>query len=380
MSSTFDAWYVRFPDGRVVRAANTATVRAQLGAGHIPPGSVVRRGPDDEWAPLGGASEFADLVSPPAGNGHAEAGVRDRRANGAPAEPGGIAARLDPARLQTVGVRGLVEELIAALDSTLVRRKLKIALAGAVAVGLVLALTPIRLSEWGLNGTEVAWLVTCALVVLFAALTAVLLTRMTYVELSRLRPARWRETVAGAVGLTVRVAVAQVLVVGFTLLLIVALRKLPSWFLERTAGGPAGEAGFPTEFGASATLVLAIIAEVGLWPVFGFALLLPALLAVENCSVASALVQWLRLLQRDLGRVFLYEALAVGVGLVATLPLLFPLLAFPGHDFGRRLDMAVLVTRTVLTCLAFAPLFAYLMVANVFIYLNLRYEMAHPRP
>jgi hypothetical protein len=379
MSSTFDVWYIRFPDGRVVRAPSTATVRAQLGAGRIPPECAVRRGPDDEWVALGGASEFADLVGARLANGSPDVAVAPgRRAGAAPPEPGGIAARLDPARLQTVGVRGLVEELLAALDSTLVRRKLTVALVGALGVGLVLGLTPVRLAAFGLTGTEVAWLVTCGLLVLFAALTAALLTRMTYVELSRLRPARWREAFAGAAGLTLQVAVAQVLVLGTTLLLIVALRLLPTWFL---GSGPGGEA-WSSDVGANTTLVLSMFAEVALWPIFGLALLLPGLLAVENCSAASALVQWLRLLQRDLGRAFLYEALAVGVGLVATLPLLFPLLPFAGTSFEHfdpRLGPAVVVTKTVLTCLAFAPLFAYLVVANLFIYLNLRYEMAHPR-
>jgi hypothetical protein len=41
--------------------------------------------------------------------------------------------------------------------------------------------------------------------------------------------------------------------------------------------------------------------------------------------------------------------------------------------------MAVAFTRWVLTGLAAAPLLAYLMVANVFIYINLRYEAAPPR-
>ena len=35
-------------------------------------------------------------------------------------KPGGIAARLDPMRLQTMGLRGLFDEMLGALDNTLV--------------------------------------------------------------------------------------------------------------------------------------------------------------------------------------------------------------------------------------------------------------------
>ena len=378
MSAALDAWYIRFPDGRVLRATSTSVVRRQLGAGRIPTASTVRRGPDEEWVSLGWTEEFADLVAVrhPANGGDPSQPVSIGRRAPAPfAENQGLASRLDPEQLQTVGVRGLVEELIAALDSTLVRRKLTFALSGGLALGLLAALTPLRPADFGQSGTELPWLFTGAAVLLVAALVTSLLTRMTFVELSRLRPARRQEVVAGLPSLTARVAVCQLLVMGGTLMVIGLLRRLPPLVL------PAGVADGspPQEWGATTAVAAAVLAELALWPVFSFALLLPPLLAVEGVPIASALLQWLRLLRKNPGRVFLYEALAAGVGFVATLPLFLPLLAFAGRYEDPRLAAAVAATRTVFIALALVPLLAYLVVANVFIYLNLRYETVPTR-
>ena len=51
------------------------------------------------------------------------------------------------------------------------------------------------------------------------------------------------------------------------------------------------------------------------------------------------------------------------------------LFLYEPKDFPQLLP-AIAFTRTVLSGLALAPLLAYLMVANVFIYINLRYESA----
>jgi hypothetical protein len=373
MSNVIDVWFIRFPDGRVLRAASTTVVRQQLGAGRIPAASTVRRGPDEEWVSLGWTEEFADLVAArPVANGGtpAPAAPSARRPRPPAGEHAGLSSRLDPTHLQTVGVRGLVEELIAALDGTLVRRKLTFALLGALILGLLAALMPLRLADFGKPGTELLWALAAAVVLAVGALVTALLTRMTFVELSRLRPARWREVASGLPALAVRVAVAQFLVMGGTLAVIGLLRRLPAEVL------PPGtdEVSAARQWGATVAVAAGVLAEVALWPVFSFALLLAPLLAVEGVSVATGLVQWFRLVRGNLGRVFLYEALAAGVGLVATLPLFLPLLAFAGRFEDPRFDSAVTVARAVFIALALAPLFAYLVVANVFIYLNLRYE------
>jgi hypothetical protein len=64
MSQASDHWFVRLPNGHVLRAANTTIVRQQVGLGKIPPESAVRRLPDEEWTALEWTREFADLAGP----------------------------------------------------------------------------------------------------------------------------------------------------------------------------------------------------------------------------------------------------------------------------------------------------------------------------
>src|SRR5579862_2204620 len=62
LSQTNDDWYVRLPDGKVLPAPTTGTVRKNLKRGRIPTGSTVRRSEEDEWVTLAWTSEFADIV------------------------------------------------------------------------------------------------------------------------------------------------------------------------------------------------------------------------------------------------------------------------------------------------------------------------------
>ena len=148
MSEASDTWFVRYPDGRVRRAANTTIVRQQVTIGKIPPNSSVRRSPDDEWTALEWTREFADLLEElPAARRETkperesedglDLGSEVHPADGA--EAGGLSARLDRSRLPTIGVRGMTHELLAALDSTLVRKKLAAAALAGLGSGLVLA-------------------------------------------------------------------------------------------------------------------------------------------------------------------------------------------------------------------------------------------------
>src|SRR5262249_36190460 len=125
MRDHYDPWFVRLPDGRTIKAKSTASVRHHVEAGHIPLNSLVRRDANEEWASLVWVAEFADL-------GRAS-GAITAAAGAAPTSRASVSARLDPLRLETVGVRGLIDELIAALDSTLGRSKMVAALvAGAL--------------------------------------------------------------------------------------------------------------------------------------------------------------------------------------------------------------------------------------------------------
>ncbi len=157
MSEVSDAWFVRFPDGRVVRAANTTVVRQQLTSGKIPRTSSVRRSPDEAWTALEWTREFADLLDhlPAPRTQHrtedADEGM-DLGAETRPApettETGGLSARLDRTRLPTVGVRGMMHELLAALDATLVRNKLAAAALAGLFAGLVLAWMQMPMMEF----------------------------------------------------------------------------------------------------------------------------------------------------------------------------------------------------------------------------------------
>jgi hypothetical protein len=363
MSEVSDHWYIRFPDGRVVRAINTTVVRQQVGAGRIPPNSSVRRSPDEEWTALEWTREFADLAAP------RPAAVGPPRPAAPPDGAVGVSSRLDPTQFQTVGVRGMVHELLAALDTTLTRNKLAAAGVAGLACGLVLALAQLPPLDFEAGAPWARWLPAAAVVLVCATVAAALVTRMTFIEVSRLRPARWREARAGLVRVSVRLFVAVALTAGVAAALILLLRWLPELLLRQ-----AGEGASAATVAAGAVAVVGMIVEVALWPVFGFALLLPPILVVEGCSVLKALEHWLRLLRQELGRVFLYEALALGLGAAATLLLALPLLALYARPPDPRLDQAMTFTRCVLTGLALAPLLAYAVVANVFIYLNLRYE------
>jgi hypothetical protein len=116
-------------------------------------------------------------------------------------------------------------------------------------------------------------------------------------------------------------------------------------------------------------------------PLFLMGLLLVGpLLVVEDYTVAQALREWLGLLQQHVGRIYLYEAMVFVLGIVVALPLLLPIgaTALVGWG-GQGLPLAALATLSVLLGLALTPLFAFLLVSNVFIYLNLRYEFYEHR-
>src|ERR1700683_5811379 len=64
LSQLSDGGYIRLPDGRVLRAANTAAVRTHISSGRIPRDSRVCRGVGEEWVLLEWTPEFVDLVRP----------------------------------------------------------------------------------------------------------------------------------------------------------------------------------------------------------------------------------------------------------------------------------------------------------------------------
>ena len=52
MAEPSDRWYVRLPDGRVIRAKSTKSLRYHIRSGRIPVHARVRRSPAEEWTAL----------------------------------------------------------------------------------------------------------------------------------------------------------------------------------------------------------------------------------------------------------------------------------------------------------------------------------------
>lgn len=379
MSQATDFWYVRLPDGRILRAASTKVVRQEVGAGRIPLESTVRRSPAEEWVALEWTREFADLLD------HRQSHAPGSHPSpphplGAVGRPSTVASRQDTRRMRQVGVSTLLQELLAALDSTLMRPKLLTAVLAGLALGVlatVVEMQPINLGNNKLNVTTVV-----AALLLVVSVAMGVLTRMTFVELSRLRPARWNEALDGLSVLTARLMVALGLVVAGLWGLWWVFRSAPFWILLSGEGSLAWVA----ESAAGAALAAGMALEVVLWAILGVSGLLAPLLVVEQVSVATALSRWLGLIRQHLGRLFLFEAMALVIGLAVALPcaaLLVPLMGVnsdahvvvPGLYVEPRLALAYVVARNLLVGLAGALLLAYVIVANVFIYLHLRYAI-----
>jgi hypothetical protein len=126
-----------------------------------------------------------------------------------------------------------------------------------------------------------------------------------------------------------------------------------------------------------AVLAAAMAFEVCVWAVLCTAAMLAPLLVVERCSVAGAIVQWVGMLWRHLGRVFLFEALAIGIAIVVTLPfaaLWAPLVGMYVY-LPEELKLAWVCALNLLAGVVAGVFLAYVIVANLFIYLHLRYTL-----
>jgi hypothetical protein len=391
MSQADDVWYVRFPDGQVMRAHNTEAVRRHLVSGRIPRASLVRRSPEDEWTALEWVPEFASLLDPDPSRLGSEpmltesqaVALRERPAaappppSPAPGKPRRALPRDDAMQLQTAGAHGMIEALLNALDSTLIRMKLGMAcLAGLLSV-VALLLAGHFGSGW--DRPWAAWaLAGLGLLVIGAACT-VLLTQWTFVELSQARPAHWADGVTGLLRNTCRLVLADLVVIGLPVVILWLLPFVPGWL------GPVEWFDGAEDVVAGAVLVMCLILWVLLGPLFGFALLLGPILIVEECSAGMALRLWRQFVRQHFSRLFFYEALAASLAALLTGPLLLPaglaplaVAASPVPALGP-VNEVLKVTLSLLAGVALTPLIAYLIVANVFIYLNLRYQVGPGR-
>jgi hypothetical protein len=371
MRDTTDLWYLRFPDGRVLRAAGTAVVRQQMVSGRIPAGTQVRRSLNDDWAPAERYPELADATGPRFANG---LGGRDRAARETAGQaPATIASRLDPLQLDQVGVRGLLEELLAALDSTAVGRKLFVAVAAGVVFGILGGLALMPFFSFALVPPGPGFLLVLGVLVVEAAMTSVL-AQLTFTEVSRLRPARWREGLKNLTGFTWRFGLLHALMLAVGGGLILAVRWLPGYLLESAGEGSSGWL-----IGARAAAVCSVFLEALLWPLVLLLLPLGPLLAIEECSAFRGLLRWSALVRRHFVRLLLAEGLALGIALLLNLPLALLLLLLRTRVVVPELELPTRIAEVVVVGVGCSLLLGYLVVANVFIYLHLRYESAAQR-
>jgi hypothetical protein len=250
-----------------------------------------------------------------------------------------VASRIDSAGLHLIGVPSLLEELLAALDCFCTPQKLAVGLLTGV---LLLAATlPAMLGLWH-PGASFA----VGLLVVLGQMA--LLSRLSFQELSRSRSTSLREAARGIVGLTLRTVCTLGVVIG----VLAAMRYASPW-----AGAQLPES-WPGYLVDLALLALGL-------PVAGLAIYLTplvSLLVVEECGLWTAVPQWFRLTRGRLLTLFVSQWLTATIGLFLTLPLALILLLVPG------LPLAALAVFAV------AAVTGYMAVANVFIYLHLRYS------
>lgn len=377
MKEHYDPWYVKLPDGRTIKAKSTTSVRHHIEAGHVPLNSMVRRDPGEEWAQLVWVAEFADLrrdATPPSPSG---SGTH-------PSARSGVSSRLDPLRLQTVGVRGLIDELIAALDSTLTRSKMVPAFLAALVLYLGMFAARV-VHHLVFEPLEYAWMPVvagAAFAVLVLSFLNALLAKLTHLEISTMRPAKLRRGLAGFANYSIPVLIANALIAGGGLGLLFLMQKIPQWaqtfLLEQGMNDTLREVLF------TPILVVVFLLSVLIWLVVGMCWLLAPAIVVEESSWLAGVREWRQLIRDHFGRILVYEGLTLFLGIAISLPLTMAVsLALDGGprllpswplSAGAGENWIAGGVQATIQGLTAAPLLALLAVANVFIYLNLRYE------
>jgi len=362
MRESDDLWYIRLPDGRVVRAKSTRALCYHVQSGRVPWNSLLRRESAEEWVSLDWVPELAEIAK-----------ERSKRLTAAGVEKVGPQASNEKdthAPLRSFGVRGLMDELLNALESTFNQTKLLLGATMGAALGLGWVATQLGVLFLD-ESVQLPFLAGCWVLVLFVNLMASLvLTRMTVLEIARMRPARVREVRSGIVSRSLKLFLVQFLAVGG----VAGLLWLSSWLRIRLE---TGEAPAMPEVLLVLLAVCRLILEVSSCLIVMLSFLLAPIFAVENAGVFATLRQWWTILRVHLGRLLVYEAMVLAVALIVTLPFLAPL-ALAGWQTGVESGLPGLVRTSVLLLLggiALTPLLTYIAVANVHVYLNVQYEV-----
>jgi hypothetical protein len=342
MREVKEMWHLRLPDGRVVKAAATS-VRRHQAAGRLPEGTEARKASSDRWLPLTSHPELSDKN----GSGGDTGSWNDINLE-QPGKPASVASRMDAAQLRQPGLRGLMEELHAALDNTLTSRKLVAAASAALAGGALATGMLLAGNVWVTAGC-------LAGIALLALGLMALLTRMAFHEVSRLRPSRIRDGWEGFSPLLAKLLATWG--VGITALTLASwgLRHLPHYLaasLPEEAWAPWAVAG---------AAYLAGVAECLLWPLLVFLGPLAPIWVVEDCTFLQGIRQGVKMIAPIRWRFFVAQWMALSLAGVAALPLGWVVGQSPA---GLPLAWAA----------AGALVLAYYSVANVLLYLHIRYE------
>jgi hypothetical protein len=363
MKDHYDPWYVRLPDGRVVKAKSTAAVRHHVEAGHFPLTSRVRREKNGEWVSLGWNAEFADLVQK---DGKTAAEVSPPKPTPSKADFLLDAKPSEALELETLGIRGMVEDLYASCDHAI--RKDKILL-GGLFMGLALVVKfaiemylPQYISNKFLLQVLAHFSMGAILIV-----GAVWLARQTHWELSRSQQVPLAEGIRGSLG----PIFISIICIGFVVFLLEGFSRLlhfiPTLIFTDNAASPIRDL---MHFGL-------VLAAMPIFLVGMAAMLLVPIPAIEEYSLFGSLKCWRKLYRGHFGQILFFQSFAVVLGIIASLPLL--LAYYAAYDLAMA-DMTAPpsllfpMLNTLLSGLILGPLFAFVVVANVILYLKLRYS------
>lgn len=317
MPDSSDLWYVRLPGGHVVRAAS-ATLREQLASGRLSQLAEVRRSKEEAWRSMSCIDKSGELYN-----------HRSRQS---------VAARLDPGTMNFLPINEFLEELLAALGCALSARKLQLTLIGAFVVGVFLALFRIH-GGW-------VWSACVGLAVLTQT---TILSRLTFCELSRLKPVSLRTGFEGLPSLMLRLLASVGLIAQ---LLFVARQGLPRLL-------PLMPSDWPNE---ALIEIASLFATLSLGASLIYLTPLVAVLVVEDCGPVTGFLAWHRLTRGRRTAVMATQWLTLAIGLVLTAPV--GMLAWVSlHPLWQAIVQGAVVS--VVT--------TYVAVANVFLYLHFRY-------
>lgn len=363
MKEKQDPWHVRLPDGRVIKAKTTASVRHHIEAGRIPKGSLVRRSKNGEWQTLEWTNEFADLV----GGKPREQLTSDTNAEVVRF----LAGKSEPEmKLESVGAHGIVEDLYAAFDNAVHKHKL-------VLGGLVCGISAVAgfavhhfLPEAVKLNPKLVNILSLLISFLVAAVGVTWISRQSHLELSRMTPVPLAEARKDSLGYWLSLVIAYLIVFGIVGGAFYGLQQVPDQLGLKT-GLESSLLGFGILLAALPFATLPLLA-----------LLLGPIGPVEEYHFLKSFSVWRQLVVANTGRILLFESFALVLGLIAALPTLIPLQLALNYSGGQAIaatHWAGQMGVAFLEGFAYGPALVFVTVANVILYLSLRYEFSAHR-